>query len=104
MALALCVGACAPLVIGGVAAGSAGGGFIAGVVSSQPYQDADIALKVAKPINDELCHVEPWKPHSATIQAAIAAFCDNLPSSPPDLLKQAAAVVMAIEAEKKAAP
>lgn len=98
--------ACAAAALSGCAliAGGAGGGiggYLAGRLSN-PIQDADTAVAVAKLLNEGLCTIEPWRPHSAELMAAIGAFCANLPSDPAGLVKQAAAIYVAIEKERAA--
>ena len=98
--------ACAAAALSGCAliAGGAGGGiggYLAGRLSN-PIQDADTAVAIAKPLNEGLCTIEPWRPHSLEIQAAISAFCENLPSTPAGIIKQGAAIYAAIEAERQA--
>lgn len=60
--------------------------------------DVDTTLAVVKPLNEALCYVEPWKPHSAKAQAAIKAFCANLPSDPKGLWDQTVAIYKAVKA------
>lgn len=106
-ALALCLGGCALFGVaatkGSLAAlGTGAGAAVATVTAEAKTVDADATdlLAVAKPLNEGLCFIEPWRPHSAEIQAAITAFCANLPSKPQDLITQAKAIYRAIAAEK----
>jgi hypothetical protein len=99
------LGACAlpaaPFFVkGGLVAGGAGAGWLAAAMTVE--KEIDLGLEAVQPINKAICVVELAKPHNAEVQAAIAAFCANLPDSVSGILVQAAAVAVAIEAEKSA--
>jgi hypothetical protein len=85
---------------GGLVAAGASAGWLATAVTVD--KEVDLGFEAVQPLNKAICVVELAKPHNAEVQAAMAAFCGNLPDSVSRILVQAAAVAVAIEAEKSA--